>query len=86
MSTSEFSLIKCVDMFEDISYSSVCTDHSSKQRLFINMNVFVVPSPFPDMFSKKLLHLLLCSAALLRAVSPDTACSEVKAAELKKDF
>lgn len=34
------------------------------------MNATVVPSPFPDMFPKKLLHLLLCSAALPESSQP----------------
>lgn len=41
----EFSLIKCVDMFEDIPYSSVSTAHSSKQRLFIKYECLCCSQP-----------------------------------------
>lgn len=63
-----FSL-KCKYIFEAIPHSCIRTEHSSKQSLCIKYECSCCFPPLSaQVLSKKLLHLLLCNAAL-----PDTS-------------
>lgn len=60
---------KCVDILKAIPCSGMCTEQSSKQSLCIKHECGCCCQPISgQVFSKKLLHLLLSSAAL-----PDTS-------------